>query len=68
MQKISSLFILLLAFLTSTAQGENNATGFDGLMRSDLKIYVVVAVLLIIFSGILLFLFSMERRLKALEG
>jgi hypothetical protein len=68
MQKISSLFILLLVFLTSAAQGENNSTGFDGLMRSDLKMYVVVAVLLIIFSGILLFLFSMERRLKALEG
>ncbi|MFN8309105.1 MAG: CcmD family protein [Chitinophagales bacterium] len=36
--------------------------------RSDLKIYVVVAVLTIIFLGIVFFLFSMERRLKKLEN
>lgn len=36
-------------------------------MRSELKIYVVVAVLVLIFLGIVLFLFSLERRLKKLE-
>lgn len=37
------------------------------LMESNLKMYVVVAVLLIIFTGIILFLLSLDRRLKKLE-
>ena len=57
---ILSLFICLEA----VAQGEQASSG---LMRSDLKIYVVVAVLLIIFSGIVIFLLALERRLAKLE-
>ncbi|TAH43700.1 MAG: CcmD family protein [Bacteroidetes bacterium] len=37
------------------------------LMRSNGMIYVVVAVLSIIFVGILIFLLLIERRLKKLE-
>ena len=67
-KKTTTLFLLMLAFLGTFAQGGNSTHGFDGLMRSDLKIYVVVAVLLIIFIGIIVFLFFMERRLKVLES
>lgn len=45
------------------------------LMRSNGKIYVVVGVILIIFSGILLYLFQtgkkvdrLEKKIKELEG
>ena len=64
MRKILSFFIVLLFSLTASAQGEQMSSG---LMRSDLKIYVVVAVLVLIFLGIILFLFSLERRLRKLE-
>ena len=67
MKKIATFLVLLLTTISLFAQGENNAGGASGLFRSDLKIYVVVMVLLIIFSGIIVFLFSMERRLKRLE-
>jgi len=36
-------------------------------MRADGKIYVVVAVLSIVFAGIILFLVRLERRLNKLE-
>jgi CcmD family protein len=36
-------------------------------MRMDGKIYVVVAVLSIVFAGIILFLVRLERRLNKLE-
>jgi CcmD family protein len=36
-------------------------------MRADGMIWVVIAVLCIIFTGILVFLFMIERRLKKLE-
>ena len=64
MRKILSFFIVLFFSLTASAQGEQMSSG---LMRSDLKIYVVVAVLVLIFLGIVLFLFSLERRLRKLE-
>jgi CcmD family protein len=61
----SLLFISAFAFsISAIAQGEQTSSG---LMRSDLKIYVVAAVLVIIFTGITLFLLSLDRRLKKLE-
>jgi CcmD family protein len=64
MKKIVPFFISLLVSLSTFAQGESSSAG---LMRSHLKIYVVVAVLLVIFSGISLFLLSLDRRVKKLE-
>ena len=50
--------------LTALAQGETDTNDF---FKSNLKIYVVVAVLVIILSCLFIFLFSIERRLKKLE-
>lgn len=36
-------------------------------MRSSDKLYVVVASLVIIFAGIIMYLISIERKLKKLE-
>lgn len=55
-----SVFFSLISF----AQGETDTNDF---FKSNLKIYVVVAVLVIILTCIFAFLFSMERRLKELE-
>jgi hypothetical protein len=64
MRKITPFFLSLILSLSAAAQGEQASSS---LMRSHLKMYVVVAVLVIIFAGITLFLFSLERRLKKLE-
>ena len=63
-KKILPFLLALVLSISASAQGEQASSG---LMRSHLKIYVVVAVLVIIFLGIILFLFSLERRLKKLE-
>jgi len=64
MKKITAFFLSIILSLSAAAQGEQASSG---LMRSHLKIYVVVAVLVIIFTGISLFLLSLDRRLKKLE-
>lgn len=46
---------------------QNEAIEMADKMRADGKIYVVVAVLLIIFAGITAYLFSIDRKLYKLE-
>ncbi|MCO5280362.1 MAG: CcmD family protein [Chitinophagales bacterium] len=62
MKSIISVIAFLVAFSTVLAQG--NETEF---MRSNQKIYVVVAVLFVILLGLIGYLFSLEKRLKKLE-
>lgn len=70
MRKLSFYCSLLLAFLffiapllTFAQQGP----AMDTMMVRNGKIYVVVAVLAVIFIGLLLFLINLERRLHRLE-
>ncbi|RZJ81232.1 MAG: CcmD family protein [Flavobacterium sp.] len=65
MKKISSTLLMLLLTVNIFAQ-DNNVEMADA-MRSDGKIYVVVAVILIILIGLLVYLFALDRRLKMLE-
>jgi CcmD family protein len=65
MNKLLPLLFSLFITASALAQGDSASADF---MRSNLKMYVVVAVLLIIFLGIVVFLVSLERRLKKLEG
>ncbi|HYF29730.1 MAG TPA: CcmD family protein [Chitinophagaceae bacterium] len=71
MKKIISLLFLLCAVLVAFAQGGN--TGADGpvemadAMRSNGKIYVVVAVLLTILLGLFIYLFRLDRKISRLE-
>lgn len=54
----------LLSLCCTYAQGEvEMATGF----RSEGKIYVVILVMLVIFLGLALFLFLLDRRVSKLE-
>jgi CcmD family protein len=64
-QKILPFILSLLLSMSAIAQGDQSS---PGLMRSHLKMYVVVTVLVIIFLGIVIFLLSLDRRLKKLEG
>jgi K+-transporting ATPase A subunit len=65
MKKIASTLLMLLLTVNMFAQ-DNNVEMADT-MRSDGKIYVVVAVILIILIGLLVYLFALDRRLKMLE-
>ena len=62
-------FLVLISILTNLilfAQGDISGESNDW-MRSNHKIFVVVAVLVIILSAMFIFLFSIEKRLKKLE-
>jgi len=65
MKKLISLLSLLLVNIFLFAQGD---TGGGGIMRGHHKLPVVVAVVGIILTVIFVFLFSIERRLRRLEG
>ena len=64
MKKYLLNILFFFISLTALAQGETDTNDF---FKSNLKIYVVVAVLVIILSCLFVFLFSIERRLKKLE-
>lgn len=58
--------LLLLAILTTISPLSAN-TGSTDFMESAGKFYVVIAVILIIFIGIILFLINLDRKLTKLE-
>jgi CcmD family protein len=64
MTRILLLSILLLFNSILFAQDGNNTSE---LMRSNGKIYVVVAVLTAIFLGIIIYLIRLDRKLTKLE-
>jgi CcmD family protein len=66
MKKLISLMLLLLCATIVFAQGDQSVDMADA-MRSSGKIYVVVAVIVVIFIGLALYLFSIDRRLKKIE-
>ena len=60
------LFLLLFCILTSTFSYSQDVEMADGL-RADGKIYVVVAVLVTILLGIILFLIMIDRKVSDME-
>lgn len=54
------LVLMLLSFFAK-------AEGAEDLFYSNSKIYVVVAILLIIFIGIIVYLIRLDRKVKQLE-
>ena len=66
MKKILVLAFLLLSYAGAFAQQANDVEMADAL-RSSGKIYVVIATIVIIFVGLAIYLFSIDRRLKKIE-
>ena len=66
MKKILLSALLLVSFFTAFAQ-QNNQVDMADALRSSGRIYVVVAVIAIIFIGLAIYLFSIDRRLKKIE-
>jgi CcmD family protein len=67
--RMITVFAALLAGIAAFAQDNtaNNTPEMAGLMRSNGKIYVVVAVVVTILAGILLYVVRLDRKITALE-
>ncbi|HKB45609.1 MAG TPA: hypothetical protein VKC90_14525 [Chitinophagaceae bacterium] len=66
MKKIFLLTLLLIGYITVFAQQTQQVEMADT-MRSSGKIYVVIATIVIIFAGLAIYLFSIDKRLKKIE-
>ena len=66
MKKIISLFIFLATSIIISAQEPKKVEMAD-LMRSNGRIYVVVAVMLTILIGLILYLVRLDRKISKLE-
>lgn len=62
-----SLFLIVFLAAQSYAQVNGTVEMADAL-RSSGKIYVVVAVIAVVFAGIAVYLFTIDRKLTKLEG
>jgi CcmD family protein len=65
--KTKSIFSFVLLFLAPLILFAQEGQGQD-FLRNIGKIYVVVAVIVIIFIGIVLFLFFLDRRIRKIEN
>ena len=66
MKKLSFSAVLLVSYINAFAQQLKPVEMADAL-RSSGKIYVVIATIVIIFIGLAIYLFSIDRRLKKIE-
>lgn len=62
------LFILPFIYQSSFAQNKNVTVEMADALQQNGKIYVVVAVLLIIFAGIIIFLIGMDKKISKQEA
>ncbi len=65
--KLFIIILFLTALLEVSAQQNNMGVEMAEGMRSSGKIYVVIAVILTIFAGIIFYLIRLERKLNKLE-
>ena len=61
------IFILTLLFIHLSLGAQDNKVEMADTMRSNGKIYVVVAVIVVIFAGIVLYLVRLDRKITRLE-
>lgn len=66
-RKCLSVLALILTTLVSFAQQPSATVEMADTFRSNGKIYVVVAVMLTIFAGIILYLIRLDRKVSRLE-
>jgi hypothetical protein len=66
MQKIIKLILLLMVTMLSQPLFAQEVEMADG-MRSSGKIYVIVAIVLIVLAGLITYLFLLDRKISKLE-
>jgi len=61
------IFTLMMLFTTISLFAQNNDIEMADALRSNGKIYIVVISIVIILAGLLIYLFTLDKRLKMLE-
>ena len=62
------LLLAVLTLIQITTFAQNNAAAKDeGVMRSEGKIYVVLAVVVTILAGLILYIIRLDRKISQLE-
>jgi CcmD family protein len=67
LKKIVTLFLLLLLSVITKAQDGTKKVEMADLMRSNGRIYVVVAVMLTILIGLVLYIVRLDRKISKME-
>lgn len=67
MKKVLTLFLLMLTAMAGFAQGSPESPQMADAFRADGKIYVVIAVLGLIFVGLAVYLVLIDRKVSKLE-
>jgi len=67
MLKFKNLLTVLFCLITTTLLAQDNKAYTADVMRSNGKIYVVVAVCLIILFGLIAYLIRIDRKIGKLE-
>jgi len=67
MDKIRNLFPFLFLLLFSTIAQAQSETSFGNTMRSNGRIYVVIAVVLTILIGLIIYMIRIERKIGKAE-
>ena len=65
LKKIMTLFLLLILSVVTHAQ--NDKTTMADMMRSNGRIYVVIAVVVTILIGLILYVWRLDRKMTRLE-
>ena len=61
------LFLFLMSLLGTSTFAQEQGVEMADAMRNDGKIYVVVAVIVTIFAGIIIYLIRLDRKISKLE-
>jgi hypothetical protein len=67
MKRLRTTIYLLLLFFSPMALFAQNKTEMADTMRSNGRIYVVVAVMVTILLGLILYVFRLDRKISRLE-
>lgn len=67
LKKIFFLFSFMISAIALQAQDGNKKVEMADLMRSNGRIYVVVAVMLTILAGLILYVVRLDRKISRLE-
>lgn len=75
MKKLATIILLILSFSTfaqektpvTDADYSNSTVEMADVMRSEGKIYVLVGIIVIIFTGIIVYLINTDRKISKLE-
>lgn len=65
---IFSFVVMMLITLFVQAQNDTGRTGLGETMRSNGRIYVVIAVILTILIGLILYVVRLDRKIRKFEN